>query len=96
LSVPVLGVDRLDAGAGLSVTSETPVSKKDLPSVGFGFSPSFGELLDRLDAERCHHQRILLRGRADDAFGTDLTPGQPPSTETISTFFSMPTAFSAW
>ena len=43
------------------------MSKKSLPSVGFGLLPSVGKLLDRLDAERCHQQRILLRGGADDA-----------------------------
>ena len=53
--------------AGLSVTSATPVSKKSLPSVVAGRVPSSANCGDRLDAERGHLQRVLLRGGADHA-----------------------------
>ena len=52
---------------GLSVTSATPVSKKSLPSVGCRLGAVLGVGGDRLDAQRRHQQRILLRGGADHA-----------------------------
>ncbi len=62
-----LRVDRISRPeTGLSVTSETPVSKKDLLRSASAFT-AVGKLLDRLDAERGHKQRIL-RGGADHAF----------------------------
>ena len=96
LAVPSLVSIELTPTAGLSVTRFTPVSKKSLPSVGFGLVAGLGEGCDRLDAERSHQQRILLRRGADHSLGDRFfTPGQPPSTETIRTLPSMPTALSA-
>ena len=53
--------------AGLSVISVTPVSTKSLPSVASGLVPSLAKSDDRLDAHLGHLERVLLRGRADDA-----------------------------
>ena len=80
--------------AGLSVIRVAPVSKKALPSVVRLFA-GVGELLDRLDAHRRHQQRILLRGRADDAFGDVLDARAAAIDRHDQHVPSMPTAFSA-
>ncbi len=62
---------------GLSVTSATPVLKKSRPRTCLRLGTTVGDLGDGLHAELRHLQRVLLRGRADDA-GLDagLTPGR--------------------
>ena len=52
---------------GLSVISVTPVSMKSLPAGGSGFLPSLAKSTTACDAHLGHLQRVLLRGRADDA-----------------------------
>ncbi len=70
---------------GLSVTRTAPVSKKVLALRGTRASRRSRRTSAIASMPIAgHQQRILLRGGADDALGDVLTPGQPPSTDTIS------------
>src|SRR5690606_13503134 len=67
-----LGVDRLDARRGL-VRHQGRAGIEEI--LAFRWRRLFAgvrEFLDRLDAHRGHQQRILLRGRADNAFSDVL------------------------
>src|SRR4051794_1915458 len=77
LEVPSFTSIDLTPETGLSVTSETPVSKKDLPSVGLGFSlVSANFLIASMPSA------AIISGYCCDVAPitpslTDLTPGQP-------------------
>src|SRR2546430_3159695 len=68
---PLGGVDRLEALPWL-VGDELHASVEELEARGgLRLLAGLGELHHRLHALRCHEQRVLLRGRADDA-GLDI------------------------
>ncbi|ENN86394.1 hypothetical protein RHSP_19669 [Rhizobium freirei PRF 81] len=63
-----LGVDRLQARNRLVRHQRNAGIEEGLAFGRLRLFARRGELLDRLDAEGSHHQRILLRRRADHAF----------------------------
>ena len=81
-----LGGDRRTPSTGLSVMSfDAGVEEVEAWGV-LGLLAGLGELDDRLHAHRRHQQRdTAARWRRSRPALTFLTPGQPPSTETIST-----------
>ena len=95
LSVPSLVSMDSTPSTGLSVTRFTPVSKKSSPGVFSGLLPSLAHAAiasipsDAISSGYCCDVAPITPS------ATSATPGQPPSTDTISTSPSRPTALSA-
>lgn len=95
LSLPALVSIESTPEAGLSVISVVPVSKKSLPGVGAGFSPLSANFLIASMPSEAISSGYCCEVAPMTPSATFFTPGQPPSMETISVSFSLPTAFSA-
>src|SRR5690606_15153273 len=80
---------------GSSVTSATPVSTKSLPSVGVGLVPVSAQALIASTPSAAICSGYCCEVAPMTPSFTLATPGQPPSTDTMSTSFSRPKDLSA-